>query len=127
MRRAFTLVELMVVVAIIALVASILLGRGCGCGGEGGGISAAWSESTAIIKVSDKYTTDGTRYVDAEDETFQVLDSALFDGHWNAADVYRDLKKGGIYSVQCRGFRDGKWSQFRNIIEIVEVIKPPEE
>lgn len=121
MKRAFTLIELLVVVAILCLV-GIFAFRGCACGtatGEGEGMfSTAWQEDVIEITVTDKYTAEGTRYVDAVNETFQVQDSSLLDGHWNAADVYRNLKKEKSYRVRVRGYRSGTWSKFRNIVEI---------
>lgn len=144
MKRAFTLIELIVVVVILFVLGAILVG-GCrwACsstpapaGTGGGGGTTIWSESTARIKVLDTYAAGGemgtvyrviAQTADGTNETFQVADSALLDGQFNSADIFAALRlgkgKGKVFDVRCRGYRSGQWSQFRNIVEILSETK----
>lgn len=55
-----------------------------------------------------------------EGEVFQVTDEFwLF--HFNASDLYGQLKDGGTYTVVVYGWRIPFFSKYRNIIEIKEI------
>lgn len=121
-RSAFTLIELLVVFAILGILL-VIFGR-LTCSGFG-----AFEKSTDVITVNDKYplsSESGTSYriettTTEGDEVFEISDSFL-DGQFLSADLYAKLKRDHQYAVRCRGYRSGRWSSFRVIVEIIEEI-----
>ena len=136
--RAFTLIELIVVVAVLAMVAigGTALFRGClGVGsGQGSLIVNPYHASTAIIKVVKSYSMTSADEVsgniyrvfceveqdsdgNAGEETMEIRDSWL-DGNFMSADLFGKLVDGEMYKVTCRGERSGITSSFRGITSV---------
>lgn len=75
-----------------------------------------------ISEKSVKRYDDNDKYLifTEEGEVFQVTDEFwLF--HFNASDLYGQLKDGGTYTVVVCGWRIPFFSKYRNIIEIKEI------
>lgn len=131
-RKAFTLIELIVVLCILGVVGfvaiSVIGGGGCNCMSG----TTLWTQSTAVITVNNKYVIAGadgasnTYRVEATtpegDEVFEIRDTILAGGQYRSADFFAQLKNGHQYEVECRGYRSGQWSQFRNIVKILREV-----
>ena len=129
-RKAFTLIEVLVVVAIMALLLAVALG-GVGKIFVGGDY---FEERTATIKVLKLYPIakdTGTSYrcyaevLDnpSGDEhltaktTFEISDSFL-KGQVLSADLFGELREGEVFSITYYGVRSGVLSEFPKIIAI---------
>jgi hypothetical protein len=75
---------------------------------------------TVSEKSVKKYDNDDKYLVFTEEgEVFQVTDELLLL-HFNASDLYGQLKDGGTYTVVVCSWRIPLFSKYRNIIEIKE-------
>ena len=142
-RKAFTLVELIVVIVLGLIVGGIAISgiRGCtGAGtGQGSLITNPYKSTESRIQViradmAAANSKDGliviyrvgtivlSGYGAGETETFEIRDS-LLDANFSSADLYMRLIEGKIYDVTCRGERSGILSVFRGITSVEEVVE----
>lgn len=102
------------IVAIVVLVIGII--AGCCILWQNGYRN---SQANVTIAVNDKERkgADGDGYlIYAKGETFTIEDSATF-GQYYSSDLYGSLERGKKYDCTVAGWRNGRWSTYRNIIK----------
>ena len=131
-RRAFTLVELLVIIAIIGILAVMI------CGGVGGCNSGYYKQSqTGVYQCVKTYTVaagknKSTKRVDLRSangsiETMCVDDDA-WAGQYNSATIYAQFEQGKWFSVSSIGFRrEGVFALFPLVTSASQVPDPKAE
>ncbi len=77
-----------------------------------------------ITTVSTGKSTESKYLIFTDDEVFEESDE-MFRGKFNSSDVYNELEVGSVYRVKVIGFRIPFLSMYRNIIEVEEDCKDP--
>ena len=137
-RNAFTLVELLICVAIIAILGGILFGAIGGCSKDPAtGKSYYDVENTGVYRCVKTYTKSGgddeadSKRVDlapaggGKNVTMECDDSYRADID-NSGELYAQFEKGKWYKVKSVGFRKtGNWNSFFPLVKSVEEVPDP--
>lgn len=107
MKKAFTLVELMIVIVIVGILAAIVIGPIGGCAMGVGGFGP---ENMVTCKVISKHV-DVQKSSDSSSSHFMVgtdkgtfeVDNGLFLRVWNADEIYGRLEIGKTYTLKTKG------------------------
>lgn len=124
MRRGFTLVELLTVVAIVGILVGIVGGFG-GCFGVGGcGPSGSVAQAKVTRLWVDNSGERGSAYMVATDKGVFEVDNGLLLGMWNADELYGKLQAGHVYSFQTKGRKIENlfMQEYPRIVKAVELV-----
>lgn len=129
-RKAFTLVELLIVIAIVGVVLGLIVGAMGGCNG-----AAYYSQSDSGTYQCVKTYTVNTESSSSKRVDLRpagggpvqtvVCDDNLILGVRNSAELYAQFESGRWYSVSTTGTRNTFWSHFPTVTAVSE-IQPPE-
>ena len=121
MRKAFTLIEAMIVVAIMAIVHSLCVG---GCA------AALHKEHGQVFTVTGKENVkswnSGKYLVYTDKTTYEVTDTWV-GWRWDSSDVYGGIVVGKTYTATLQGYRVPFLSWYQNILNPTEVVKDVEK
>lgn len=135
-RNGFTLVELLVVVAIIAIVAFLIIGGIKGCSG---GSSYYSTQNTGVFHCVKTYTftTGGetsttSKRVDLKPEAGGMTITLVCDDDWqagisNSATLFAQFEEGKWYKVTYVGFRREGWYSYFPTVKSVQEVPEPEQ
>lgn len=121
MRKAFTLIETMVVIAIVAIVLSL---------GVGGCAASLHKEHGQVFTVTGKENVksgDSGKYLVYTDKTTYEITDTWVGWRWDSSDVYGNIQVGKTYTATLQGYRVPFLSWYQNIINPTEVVKDVEK
>lgn len=121
MRKAFTLIETMVVIAIVAIVLSFCM-SGC--------VAALHKEHGQVFTVTGKENVksgDSGKYLVYTDKTTYEITDTWVGWRWDSSDVYGNIQVGKTYTATLQGYRVPFLSWYQNIINPTEVVKDVEK
>ena len=116
--RGFTLIEVLVVVAILA----ILLAGGIPAVMNSGRARAKETVIAKVIKMESRYDRDLERdvyYIYTDLEVFINKDD-VWEKKYNSSDFYAQIVVDKTYIFLVKGYREPRWSRYRNILEFEE-------
>lgn len=126
MRKAFTLIELAVVIAIIAVLAALLTPALMQIAASNGGSRYYQTVTTPTVKIMRKYevtVNEHTRLrVDYKQSTREDIEVAILENdshlqYYGADTLYANLIVGEWYKIRMIGYRDEPYRLFPKIIE----------
>jgi len=121
MRKAFTLIEAMIVVAIMAIVLSLCVG---GCA------AALHKEHGQVFTVTGKENVkswnSGKYLVYTDKTTYEVTDTWV-GWRWDSSEVFGGIVVGKTYTATLQGYRVPFLSWYQNILNPTEVVKDVEK
>ena len=121
MRKAFTLIEAMIVVAILAIVLSLCVG---GCA------AALHKEHGQVFTVTGKENVksgESGKYLVYTDKTTYEITDTWVGWRWDSSDVYGNIQVGKTYTATLQGYRVPFLSWYQNILNPTEVVKDTKE
>lgn len=125
-RKAFTLIELLIVIAIIVILGILIFGGTGGC-------SNSNIKTTGVFQCVKTYTVninDATsKRVDLRPQNggsvqTMVCDDNAYCGIYASATVYAQFEAGKWYSVESTGERNEAWSRFPYITSVSSIPDP---
>jgi prepilin-type N-terminal cleavage/methylation domain-containing protein len=131
-RRGYTLVELVVTIAILVVLAALLSTSLGGCNGSG----YYKQTGTNVYKCVKTYTmtsggetTSTSKRVDLKPKGGGMVETMKCDddgwiGIYNSATIYAQFEAGKWYSVSYTGYRDERFSIFPVVTSVSEVPDP---
>jgi prepilin-type N-terminal cleavage/methylation domain-containing protein len=124
-KKGFTLIELIVVICCIAIIVVICMVSVKGCSNSSGTDDGDNSYiRTVVATVTDKgikeHNGEDTFFVYTNETTFRISDDIL-EGNFYSSDMYGKIIVGKTYEFTVKGWRNGTFSAYPNIIEMVEV------
>lgn len=128
--RAFTIIELLVVIMILAILAAIVLGGIGGCSRQNPSAGNGYGVSRAFITVQEKWVKrDGSadRYLISTQELGVMMsEQDPWKGKMESSDTYARLQPGRTYEVEWTGWRNTWGKQYPNILKVLREVPPSE-
>jgi prepilin-type N-terminal cleavage/methylation domain-containing protein len=121
MRKAFTLIELMIVLAVIIIVLTLCVG-GCATALH----NVPGQTFTVTGKENVKNGESGKYLIYTDKTTYEITDS-WYHWRWDSSDVYGSIQVGKTYSATLQGYRVPFLSWYPNVISPTEVTKEVEK
>lgn len=117
MRRGFTIVELLVVLAIIGIILALVAGGLGGC-------SKQPPITGTIVR---KYETQGVRYVEVKlagssTNKVCVVGAVWWQGIFDPATLYANIEEGQTYHLSLAGWDNPSYQQYPYITEANKIV-----